>query len=193
MRTWLPDVRPALLDLRPVPSTTLFSTLSLSEIPESVRRKWFYQACAVTWVASGIWKGPLWGAYFKKLHCPDTQACKCPQGLTLWWAAVIREPERVVLTWRGCWGDNLVPQGHGELCCLLEVLWKWTAVPAPGKLAQSTKLRCRSCWVTKGRLGRCCVPQSEFLLVTVNHRSIARRATLLFPLSLSSCCHQPPP
>lgn len=64
---------------------------------------------------------------------------------------------------------------------------------APGKLAQSMELRCRSCWVTKGRLGRCWVSQSEFLLVTVNHRSIARGATLLFfPLSLSSCCHPLP-
>lgn len=58
----------------------------------------------MTWVASGIWKGHLWGAYFKKLYCPDTQAHKCLQGLMLWWAAVIREPKKVVLAWRGCWG-----------------------------------------------------------------------------------------
>lgn len=170
--------------------TTLSSTLPLSEIPDSVKRKWFYQACAVTWVASGIWKGPLWGDYFKKLHCPHTQAHKCLQSVLVGCRDKGTKKGSVDLEGMLGGGITLCPRATENYVAF----WKHIAVWAPGKLAQSMELRCRSYWVTKGRLGRCCVPQSVFLIVTVNHRSIARRATLLFfLLSLSSCCHPPPP
>lgn len=153
---------------------------------EAPRRNCFVCPRAVTWVTSGIWKGPLWGAYFKKRFIIVTlKPCKWLQDLTLWWAAVIRGPKKGSVMWKGCWGER---------CCLLEVIRKHAAAQAPGKLAQSIQLRCRSCWVTKGRLSRCSEPPRASLLVGVNHRSIARRAALLTCSLLAiSRCHSLPP